>query len=259
MDMHIPDTKPKKVITFEPTARRIRVEFNGTVVADSSRAMLMRETGHMPTYYLPLADMRLDLMPETDHTTHCPYKGDAHYRSVTVDGRTAENALWYYPAPLSGTADLRGYGAFYWDRMDRWFEEDEEIFRHPRDPYKRVDAIQSSRRVQVVLDGATVADTTRAVFVFETGLPTRYYMPAADVTGATLTPTETKSVCPYKGTAAYYAVTVGGKTVPDLVWTYPEPIPEIAKIAGLVAFYNEKVDAILLDGVEVPKTRTPWS
>ena len=137
--------KPPKKIVFEPTGRRIRVEFGGTVVADSSRAMLMLETGHLPVYYLPIDDLRLDLMPATEHTSFCPYKGVARYRSVAVAGRTAENAVWTYPDPLPGAPALAGYAAFYWDRMDRWLEEDEEVFRHPRDPYKRVDALPSSR------------------------------------------------------------------------------------------------------------------
>ncbi|HWL18166.1 MAG TPA: DUF427 domain-containing protein [Bradyrhizobium sp.] len=255
----IAQQKPKKEIIFEPTGRRIRIEFNGTIIADSSRAMLLLETGHLPVYYLPLDDIRLDLMPKTEHTTHCPYKGDARYRSIAVGDRTAENAVWYYLEPLPGAPDLRHYAAFYWDKMDRWFEEDEEIFRHPRSPHKRVDAIRSSRRVQVVLDGTIVVDTTKAVFVFETGLPTRYYLPAEDVKAVTLIPTDTHTVCPYKGTASYYAVALNGRTYPDLVWYYPDPVPEITKIAGLVSFYNEKVDKILVDGDVVPKVRTAWS
>jgi len=253
------EAKPQKEIIFEPTGRRIRIEFNGILIADSSRAMLLLETGHLPVYYLPLDDIRLDLMPQTDHASHCPYKGDAAYRSVAVGDQVAENAVWSYPEPLPGAPDLRNHAAFSWDKMDRWFEEDEEIFRHPRSPHKRVDAIHSSRHVQIVLDGVVVADTTKAVFVFETGLPTRYYLPPEDVTGVTLTATDTHTICPYKGTASYYTVALNGKTYPDLVWTYPEPIPEITKIAGLVSFYNEKVDQILVEGDVVPKVRTAWS
>lgn len=251
--------KPPKTIRYEPTGRRIRIEFAGTVIADSSRARLMVESGHLPVYYLPLDDIRLDLMPQTDHTSFCPYKGTALYRSVVVGERAAENAVWYYPDPLPGAPDLAGYAAFYWDRMDRWLEEDEVVFRHPRDPLKRVDALPSSRHVQVILGGEMVADTRRAVFLFETGLPTRYYIPAADVRAGILRPSDTHTECPYKGRASYHSLSVNERDYDDLVWFYPEPIAACVGIKGLVSFYNEKVDAILVDGETVPKVRTKWS
>lgn len=233
--------RPDYQIRFEPTARRIRVAFNGEIVADTRRAMLMLETRHLPVYYLPLDDIRADVLTPTDHHTHCPFKGDARYWTVTVGERTAENALWAYPDPFREAPDLRGHAAFYWDRMGAWFEEDEPLFGHPRDPYHRVDAIRSRRRVEIVVAGETVAVSDDSVFVFETGLRTRYYMPRSAVR-ARLLPSDTKTWCPYKGQASYHALAVGGTTLRDLVWFYP--VPACAAIRDLVCFYDEKVDAV---------------
>jgi uncharacterized protein (DUF427 family) len=139
--------------------------------------------------------------------------------------------------------------------MDHWFEEDEEVYVHPRDPNTRLDILPSSRRVRVEIDGVTVADSTNASFLFETGLPVRYYLPKTDVRMDLLTPTDLSTACPYKGTARYWSVTVDGETHDNLVWGYDTPLPESQKVGGLVAFYNEKLD-IYIDEVleERPKT-----
>lgn len=245
-------------IIFEPTARRIRLEFNGVMIADSTHAMIKIETP-IPVYYLPLGDVRHDLLVASDHTKFCPRKGQARFWSIRVADKLAENAVWNYPQPLPNAPPLAPYAAFAWDAVDHWYEEDEEIFRHPRNPYKRVDAIRSSRRVQVIVGGAVVAETRRAVFLFETGLPTRYYIPSEDVRPNILEPSERRTRCPYKGVAAYHNVTIGSQRYPDLVWYYPDPIDECRKITGLLAFFNEKVDAILVDGEAMDKPVTPWS
>ena len=142
--------------------------------------------------------------------------------------------------------------------MDGWFEEDDELYKHARDPYKRIDVLNSSRHVKVEIDGVVVAETTRPRLLFETGMPTRYYIPAADVRMEFLTATDAHSVCPYKGTASYWSVTVNGETYDDLVWGYPTPIPECPKIAGLLCFYNEKVD-LTVDGELQEHPQTLWS
>jgi len=245
-------------VILEPSPRRVRVTFSGETIADSSNMQLLHEDGHLPIYYFPIEDVRTDLLEKTDHSTHCPYKGDASYWTVRVGDREAENAVWGYEDPLPAQPGLKGLVAFYWGRMDQWFEEDEEIFVHPRDPYKRIDTIASSRQVTVTLGGRVVADTKNAVFLFETGLPTRYYIPRADIV-ATLSPSDTQTACPYKGVAHYFNVEVDGKTYEDIVWYYPDPIEEIPKIKDLLCFYNEKVDAIAVDGQEIPKQPSPWS
>jgi uncharacterized protein (DUF427 family) len=252
-------TNPDYKVLLEPSPRRVRVVFNGETVADSTSAHLLFETRHLPVYYFPRADVRTDLMAPTDHHSFCPYKGTASYWTIRVGDRLSENAVWSYPEPYDEVAALGDFVAFYWDRVDHWYEEDEEIFVHPRDPYKRVDAILSSRHVQVVLGGEIVADTRRAHFLFETRLPTRYYIPPEDVRMDLLVPSQKTTACPYKGRARYLSARIGGQEFLDIVWSYPEPIPECPKIKGLMSFFNEQVDEIRVDGVVVPRPVTPWS
>jgi uncharacterized protein (DUF427 family) len=252
-------TNPDYRILFEPSPRRVRVKFNGEIVADSTNAHLLFETRHLPVYYFPQSDLRAEFLTPTAHHTFCPYKGDAAYWSVSVNGKVAENAVWSYPDPFDEVAAIKGFVAFYWNRMDAWYEEDDEVFVHPRDPYKRVDVLNSSRHVRVVLGGETVAETRRARFLFETRLPTRYYIPAEDVRGGILVPSAKVTACPYKGTARYYSVRIGDKLFEDIVWFYPEPIPECPKIKDYLCFFNEAVDAIEVDGVALPRPVTPWS
>jgi uncharacterized protein (DUF427 family) len=246
------------LLYFEDSPRRVRVVFGGETVADSRRAKLLHEAGLLPVYYFPIEDVRMELLEESDHTTHCPFKGDASYWSVRVGDRVAENAVWGYPEPIDSAPPIAGYLAFYWRKMDHWYEEDEEVFVHPRDPYHRVDVLESSRRVRVTVNGEVVAETKQPTMLFETGLPPRYYIPREDVREDVLARSEKTTRCPYKGIASYYAVKAGGERIEDLVWYYPEPIPEAAKIKGLLAFFNEKVD-LEVDGVEQQKPRTQWS
>src|SRR5580704_9112785 len=216
-------TNPDYKITFEPSPRRVRVKFGGETIADSGNAHLLFETRHLPVYYFPKSDVRMDLLAPTDHHTFCPYKGTASYWSVSAGGKTAENAVWAYPEPFDEVAAIKDFVAFYWNRMEAWFEEDDEIFVHPRDPYKRVDVLNSSRHVQVILGGETVADSRRARFLFETRLPTRYYIPPEDLRRDLLVPSDKVTACPYKGTARYYSVKIGDQFFQDVVWSYPEP------------------------------------
>ena len=252
-------TNPDYRITFEPSPRRVRVKFNGETIADSTNARLLFETRHLPVYYLPRSDVRMDLFAPTEHHTFCPYKGAASYWTIRVGDKSSENAVWGYPEPYDEVDAIKDFVAFYWDRVDHWYEEDEEIFVHPRDPYKRVDVIASSRHVQVILGGETIADTKRGRFLFETRLPIRYYIPPEDVRMDVLAAGDKVTACPYKGKARYYTAKVGDQLFPDIVWSYPDPIPECPKIRGYLCFFNEQVDAILVDGVEVPRPVTPWS
>jgi uncharacterized protein (DUF427 family) len=245
-------------VHVEPTPRRVRVVFNGATVADSKRALLLRETGHLPVYYFPPQDVRHDLLVPTELHTRCPFNGEASYWSVKVGDRVAENAMWGYLDPLPGREDIRGYRAFYWRRMDAWYEEDEQVFEHPRDPYHRVDVLQSTREVRVETGGHVIAESRRPRLLFETNLPTRYYLPVEDVHMDLLEPTQTSSVCPYKGTASYWRLkgNAGGR---DIAWSYQNPIPECPTIRGLIAFFNERVDALYVDGELQEKPQTPWA
>ena len=251
--------KPDHRVAFEHSPKRIRVVVDDTTIADALEPGLLFETGYRPVYYFPRQDGRMDLLERTEHRTHCPYKGDASYWTIKVGDRRIENAVWSYEQPLAEIAAIKDYLAFYWNKVDHWIEEDEEIFVHPRDPYKRVDAIQSSRLVQIVVGGEIVAETRRARFLFETRLPTRYYIPPEDVRMDLLVPSDKTTACPYKGRARYYSVKIGDQVYQDLVWIYPDPIAECPKIKGLLCFFNEHVDEIRVDGKVVPKPVTPWS
>jgi uncharacterized protein (DUF427 family) len=250
---------PTERIRVEPSPRRVRVRFGPEFVADSTRVLLLLEKGHTPVYYFPMEDVRTDLLTPTDHHTTCPYKGEASYWTVRAGDRVAENAVWSYPDPLPERADIAGRVAFYWNKMDTWFEEDDEVFVHPRSPYARVDVLTSSRHVQVVVGGEIVADTHRPRLLFETGLPTRYYIPKLDVRMDLLEPTDTRTMCPYKGKAQYWSVRIGDQVYHDLVWSYSPPLPECSRIDNLVCFFNERVDAIIVDGEQQPVPKTQWS
>lgn len=244
--------EPGRALYLEPTPKRIRVVVGGETIADSRRAMLLQESGLQPTYYFPPEDVRTDLLEPIDKHTHCPKKGDASYYTIRVGDHEVEAGAWYYPEPLEGAPPIKDLIAFYWDRMDHWFEEGEEVFGHARDPYHRIDVRSTDRRIRVSLDGQVLADTDRALALFESNLPPRWYIPADDVI-AQLEPTDTTTRCPYKGTASYYSA--NGHE--NLVWYYPEPFDEVARIAGLLCFFNEKVD-IELDGELQERPESPW-
>jgi len=251
-----------KVITVrvEPIAKRVRAFVGGVAIADSCRVMMMFETARLCVYYFPFEDVRTDLLVATSKAVRSPAKGDATYYSIGVDGRTVENAAWRYLDPPAGCPEIANLVAFHWSLMDAWFEEDDEVFVHARDPYHRIDVLDSSREVRVVVGGQTAAVTRRARFLFETGLPVRYYIPKEDVRTDLLQPSETKTACAYKGpTSRYWQQTKPEGRVGDLAWCYEAPNPEVARIAGMVAFFNERVDAIYVDGTEIPRTQTPWS
>jgi len=246
-------------VQIEESPRRVRVLFGGATIADSKHAMLLREAGCLPVYYFPQGDVRMDLMQRASRTTRCPYKGDAAYWTVRANGRAAENGAWSYPDPSTECAAMKGYVAFEWGKMDKWMEEEEEIFVHPRDPYKRVDVLQSSRHVRVLAGGATVAETRRPRLLIETNHPMRYYVPGEDVRMELLEPSATTSRCPYKGIASYWSVRIGDRLFPDLVWSYQEPIPECPKIKGLFCFFQEREAVLFVDGEQIPVPRTKWS
>jgi uncharacterized protein (DUF427 family) len=159
----------------------------------------------------------------------------------------------------SNVAGLKDTVRFEWSALSHWYEEDEEIFVHPRDPYTRVDSLRSNRHVRVELGGAVLAESPAPVMVFETGLPTRYYVNKTELNFAHLVASDTVTSCPYKGTTTgYWSVKVGDTLYPDLAWTYDFPTRELLPIAGLVAFYNEKVD-VIIDGKLLERPHTHFS
>lgn len=243
-------------VRLEPSPKRVRAQLGGVMIADSAHPILVWEKPYYPTYYLPVADVRTDLFTASRTSSHSPSRGEATVYSITAGGRTASDAAMRYEQ--SPIVELRDLVRVEWSAMDHWFEEDDEVYTHPRDPYSRVDILASSRRIQVEVDGVLVADSTSPHLLFETGLPTRYYLPKTHVRMDLLRPTDSATGCPYKGTAEYWSVEVNGAGHPDLAWSYQAPFAESQKIAGLIAFYNEKVD-IIVDGEPLDRPHTVFS
>lgn len=237
-----PGEHPDQRIVLHPTEKRVRVRFGGETVADSTRTVLLLEPGHTPVYYFPKEDVRLELLRRSDHRTRCPHKGEASYWSVAVGDKVAEDAVWAYEDPKDEVSPIAGHVAFYWDRMDQWLEEDEEVFVHARDPHVRIDIRGSSRPVRVELDGNVLAETVRARALFETGQPARWYIPPEDVhTELLVSSDDTHTACPYKGTARHLSARIGDREVKDVAWTYAMPTPEARRVADYICFYPEKV------------------
>jgi uncharacterized protein (DUF427 family) len=251
--MTVPSTRGR--VRVERSQKRVRVYLAGELVADSREPRLVWEVPYFPTYYLPVADVRAELVP-TGSVEHSPSRGDAELYDVKVASATAAGAARRFPhSPIE---ELRDMVRLDWPAMSEWFEEDEPVYTHPRDPYSRVDILAGSRHVQVVVDGVTLADSHQPRILFETGLPPRFYLPLTDVRLDLLRPSATQTHCPYKGTATYWSAEVGGRLLADFVWIYRAPLPESQKIAGLACFYNEKVD-LYLDGQLQERPRSPFS
>ncbi len=224
-------------------------------MVDTVTPTLVWEHPYYPAYYLPLADLRAEL-ETTGSIRHSPSRGEGVEYHVVIDGITKSAAAVRYPN--SPIPELRELVRLDWELMDEWFEEDEPVYVHPRDPYKRVDILASSRHVRIDVGGQTVAESRAPHILFETGLPPRYYLPMLDLRTELLTPSPTRTRCPYKGTAEYFNVRIDGTEYSDLVWTYRAPVPESQKIAGLACFYDEKVD-VYVDGELQERPKTPFA
>jgi uncharacterized protein (DUF427 family) len=230
---------PAHKLLMHDFPRQIRGTFGGQLVVDTTRAVLLYETGLLPQLYVPIEDIRADLIETTDHHTYCPFKGTASYWTVNAGGQRAENAIWTYPEPNAEAAWLKGYAGFYWGAMDEWYDEDERVEGHLRDPYHRVDVRRSSRPVRVLLGDAVLAETDRPLLLSETGLPNRFYIPAEDVRQDLLEPSDTHTVSAYKGTASYWSVTTDGRKLTDAVWSYPQAEGDAAAASGYLSFLHD--------------------
>jgi uncharacterized protein (DUF427 family) len=241
----------------EPVPRRVRAMLGGQVVLDTTRALYVWEAPYYPQFYIPLADVAPGVLVDENHPQRLK-RGAARRHALKVGDihRPAAARVYGEDAVVALTDHVR----FEWDALDAWYEEDEQIFVHPRSPYTRVDALRSSRHIRVSLDGVALAESNCPVLLFETGLPTRYYLNRTDVDFTHLEHSDTVTACPYKGrTSDYWSVRgVAGGLHRDLAWAYDFPTPGLAAIVGLVAFYNEKVD-IVLDGRELPRPATHFS
>jgi uncharacterized protein (DUF427 family) len=232
-------------LRLEPCAKRIRAYFGDRVVADTIRPVLVWEIPYYPAYYLPADDVRTDLFEPAGEVPHPPSGGAAQAFTVRVGDRRADGAaLRFADSPVE---DLRSLVRLDWGAMDAWFEEDEEVYTHVRSPYARIDILPTSRRVRVTLGDTVLAESTGAHVLFETGLPPRWYVPRVDVRMDLLVPSDTVTHCPYKGRAEHLTANVGDAEVKDVAWSYPTPLPESMRIAGLVAFYDDRV-VVTVDG-----------
>ena len=252
------DSPDARLYVIEPSPRRVRVMYAGEVVADSTGVKLLFETGKLPVYYFPSDDVRMDVLSASSRVEADDVKGPTQFFDLGVGGRATGHAAWCSEGNLEHGPELGDLIAFDWHKMDAWFEEDEEVFVHARDPYHRVDVVESSRHVEISIDATVVADSRRPMMLFETGLPTRYYLPKMDVRLELLERSDSHTGCPYKGTADYFSVRTGKRLVEDIVWCYEAPIPEIPKIAGRLCFYDERVD-VVIDGGSQKRPRTKWS
>lgn len=238
---------------IEACPKRVRVYLAGRLVADTIRAKLVWEVPHYPAYYIPRADVQRDMLTDSAREPSPSDRGEARYFDVRAGERVATAGAWHYPEPPIEA--LREHVRFAWDAMDTWLEEEDEVFVHPHDPHKRIDILHSSRHIEIVAGGVTLADTRRPTLLVETGAPVRWYLPKSDVRMDLLEPTNKKTGCAYKGFARYWRRLEGGR---EIAWSYPSPLAEGAKIAGLVAFYDEKVD-VYVDGVLQKRPRTKFS
>ncbi|HZB51574.1 MAG TPA: DUF427 domain-containing protein [Mycobacteriales bacterium] len=261
-------------LRHEPVARRVRAELGGRTVVDSTRAVLVWEPRRVvPSYGVPVEDVHAELvagergaladdsvgLPLPEVSRRPVLDPSVPFAVHSTDGQPLELrsggavAAAFRPAD----ADLAGYVVLDFAGFDAWYDEDERIVSHPRDPFHRIDVLPSSRSVRLELGGELLAESERPRLLFETLLPTRFYLDPAEVR-VPLHPSPTRTWCAYKGEASYWSAEVGGELVPDLVWGYPEPRHDAAAVAGLVCFFDERVD-VVLDGVRRERPVTPWS
>ena len=250
---------PGQALYIEPSPKRVRVVLGGHDDRGQPRGGDGPRVRAPARLLLPaLRRPRRGAEPPPTGTLAAPRRVRRRTTRWWRGTRSIEHGAWYYPEPLPGAEGLRDLIAFYWDRMDAWYEEDEQVFVHPRDPYHRIDLRRSDRLVEVELDGIVLARSDRATALFESNLPTRWYLPREDV-HVELEPSDTVSACPYKGEAGYFSVRMADSSIiTDLIWFYADPLPEVASIAGLVCFFNERVD-LTLDGERLERPESPWS
>ena len=249
-------------VRVEPSPRWVRAVLAGRKVADSKAPLLHVAYGppirpesrkpELPTYFFPLEDVASDMLEEADVVD------GRQWFHADIDGQRRDFVAWTYADPQGPVSALSGHVTFDWDQMDAWYEEEEEIYEHARDPQHRVDLLASSRDVEIRFDGQLIAASEHPFLLFETTLPTRFYLPPADVKFELLEPSKLVTRCPYKGTAKYWSVAGAGRSGRNVAWSYPDPIPENPRIKGLIAFYNERLD-ITVDGEPLERPRTPWS
>ncbi len=252
-------------LLHEPLTRRVRCSLDGVPVCDTTTPSLVWETRRVvPTYAVPEVDLFAQLTPGQASPVPerlPPLLGPVRFAVHLDPGETLDVRAGDKVAPAAAfrpaDPDLRGLVVLEWGPFD-WLEEDHPVTGHPHDVFKRIDTLPSSRHVQVSLDGTTLADTTAAVALHETLIPTRWYLPRDDVRMDLLVPSDSRTTCAYKGHASYYSLADGRPGGNDIAWTYPDPLHEAAWVKDRICFYSERTD-LRIDGVELPRPVTPWS
>lgn len=232
-------------IRIERGAKRIRAYLRGQLVLDTIEPRLVWEAPRHPHYYVRREDVFAELVA-TGHTHTSRRLGVSTLWTIRVGKHNERDAAAIYER--TDIVELRGLVRVDWNAMDAWFEEDEQVFTHPRNPYTRTDILPTSRHVRAEVDGVVLAESHRAHVVFETGLPPRYYLPKFDARFEYLDHSSTLSYCPYRGEAEYWHVKVGREEYPDAVWSYRRPVAEGLRIAALISFDTSQVD-VIVDGI----------
>lgn len=241
-------TSSPGTVVVEETPRWIRGYFGDTKIVDSKTAYLVWEgTNSIPYWAFPTQDV-IGLV-ENNHTDAGEEGYRAQWYDLKASSKTISDIGWKIKPDVPGyIQEANNLVVIDTTKVDKWYEDDEQVKGHAAGPYNRIDIRKSSRPVKVVIDGVTVAETNSALFLYENGYVTRYYIDTADIKNKELFhPTSHTSVCPYKGVASYYSATINGKEYENIVWFYPEPIDAVAKLKGHWSFYNEKLD-IYVDG-----------
>ncbi|KAK6439612.1 hypothetical protein LTR95_004184 [Oleoguttula sp. CCFEE 5521] len=244
-----------------PTPRLVQILHNGVYIVRTTGAAFVWEVPYYPQLYVPASALTSEGLQVSvrDEIKSDDGKVVAHRLTLKVGSKSTDECIRFADDLTGSGKSLAGLVKITFNAVDQWFEEATPIYIHPRDPFKRIDILQSTRPVKISVQGVTVAETTSSMHLYETGLPCRFYFPLTDVKPGTLVRSDLKTGCPYKGEAEYYSVDLGeGRVAKDVVWYYTRPTLECAKIEGLVCFYNEKVD-IELDGKKLEKPVSPFS
>lgn len=226
----------------DATHKRVRVLLGGETIADDPAALMLYDHLYAPRYLFHKDHVKWDALTQRAETSHNRMYATITHYDVQAGSTKAEDAVKVFSDPVGNQKDISDYVSFEWDAMDEWYVEDELAIGHARHPYHRTDLRASSRRVRVTVNGEVVADSTNALFLFETGLLARYYLPQSDVNMAYLKPVDTRTTCAYKGHASYYDIVVGGISIADGAWYYAAPQPGLERLQDHLAFYNEHDD-----------------
>jgi len=254
---HLLDEGPRKLF---PTSRRVRVLLNHSYIVDTTSAVHVWEHEGFPQYYIPHTALQNCTWTKREEVKTKSGKLGAAIIDIKIPGpkgvgeKTTDRAIQFFDDE-SAAGKLAGLVRLEFSSMDKWLEEEAPIYVHPKDPFKRVDILPSNRSIEVKVDGHTIASSPNAMHLLETSLPTRYYLPFSSVDQSYIQPSDLITKCPYKGDAEYYDVVVDGQVHKNLIWYYRLPTQESAQVAGMVCFYNEKVD-IWLDGEKLERPKT---